>query len=194
VAALAPHGIDVDEEFYRARISGRGNEIILKDLLPNLSAEEAREISERKEVAFREELDGLEPIPGLLDFVEMGKEANLAIALVTNAPRDNVSAVLAALALAEDFDELVLSEDIGVAKPDPAPYRAAVERLGIDPERALAFEDSVSGVASAVGAGVPTVGIATTQEPELLKRAGAFMVVRNFDDPELRKLVRSSTG
>ena len=194
MAALAPHGIDLDEEVYRARISGRGNEIILKDLLPNLSAEEAREISDRKEIAFREELDGLEPIPGLLDFVEMGKKANLAIVLVTNAPRDNVSAVLAALALAEDFDELVLSEDIGAAKPDPTPYRAAVERLGVAPEHTLAFEDSTSGVASAVGAGVPTVGVATTQEPELLKRAGAFMVVSNFEDPKLRKLVRSSTG
>jgi HAD superfamily hydrolase (TIGR01509 family) len=189
VDALAPHGIDVDEEFYRTRISGRGNEKILEDLLPHLSEEDWREISDRKEQAFREGLDGLEPLPGLLEFVEMGKSRGLAIALVTNAPRDNVSAVLAALALAEDFDEVVVSDDVEAPKPDPAPYRAALRRLDVAPEQALAFEDSTSGVASAVGAGIPTVGLATTQEPDLLAEAGAFMTAADFRDPNLRALL-----
>jgi HAD superfamily hydrolase (TIGR01509 family) len=124
-----------------------------------------------------------------MDFMEEGRRRGLSLALVTNAPRENVEAVLLALELREVFDEVVLSDEVGNVKPDPAPYRAALERLGVAPAEALAFEDSTSGIASAVGAGIPTVGIASTQARETLEEARAFMVAEHFADPELGKLL-----
>ena len=109
--------------------------------------------------------------------------------LVTNAPGENVGAVLPALRLEDYFDGVVTSEEAGAGKPDPAPYRAALKKLGAEPGEALAFEDSVSGIASAVGAGIPTVGIASTQEPDRLLEAGAFTVAKDFTDPDLRALI-----
>jgi beta-phosphoglucomutase-like phosphatase (HAD superfamily) len=44
------------------------------------------------------------------------------------------------------------------SKPDPAIYRLAGERLGVAGAQAVAIEDAVAGVRSAVGAGFPTVG------------------------------------
>ena len=122
--------------------------------------------------------------------MEEVRRRGLALALVTNAPWENVEAVLLALELREFFDEVVLSDEVGNVKPDPAPYRAALERLGVAPAEALAFEDSTSGIASAVGAGIPTVGIASTQAPETLEEAGVFMVAEDFADPELDKLLK----
>jgi HAD superfamily hydrolase (TIGR01509 family) len=113
----------------------------------------------------------------------------LSLALVTNAPEENVEAILLALDLGVFFDELVLSDEVGPVKPDPAPYKAALERLGVGPDEALAFEDSTSGIASAVGASIPTVGIASTQAAETLEEAGAFMVAEDFADPKLRELL-----
>jgi len=117
------------------------------------------------------------------------KERGLSLALVTNAPEENVEAMLLALELSEFFDEVVLSDEVGPVKPDPTPYRAALDRLGVAPEEALAFEDSTSGIASSVGVGISTVGIASTQAPATLEYAGAFMVAADFADPELRRLV-----
>ena len=108
---------------------------------------------------------------------------------VTNAPGENVGAVLPALRLDDYFDAVVTSEEAGAGKPDPAPYRTALEKLAVDPGEALAFEDSVSGIASAVGAGIPTVGIASTQGPERLREAGAFLVAGDFTDSDLRALM-----
>lgn len=189
VDALAPRGVTVDEVFYRENISGRTSAEIVRDLLPDLSDEENRTLSEAKEASFRERAAELEPLPGLLDFLDAAKSRGLMTALVTNAPRENVGAILPALELQDFFDEVVLSEDVEAVKPDPAPYRAALKKLGVAPGEALAFEDSFSGIASAVGAGIPTVGIASTQEPEKLLRAGAFVVIRDFADPGLKDVV-----
>ena len=48
VEALLPHGIEVDEAFYRENISGRANAEIVGDLLPDLSEREGRKIVEAK--------------------------------------------------------------------------------------------------------------------------------------------------
>ncbi len=192
-AVLKPHGIEVDEELYRARISGRSNAVIAKDLVPSLTTEEIQSIADAKEEDFRERAVDLEPLPGLVDFIESANERGLKTALVTNAPKKNVIAILAALGLDDDFDLVVVADEVGAGKPDPAPYRVAVERLGIAPKDSLAFEDSPSGIASAVGAGVPTVGISSTQQPEALREAGAFMVAQDFTDPNLRSMVQGRT-
>jgi HAD superfamily hydrolase (TIGR01509 family) len=189
VDVLRPYGIEADEEFYRERISGRSNSKIVEDLLPDLSAEEGRKLADAKEASFRERAVELEPLPGLLDFMQEGKSRGLSLALVTNAPEENVEAILLVLELAEFFDEVVLSDEVGAVKPDPAPYRAALDKLGVAPEEALAFEDSTSGISSAVGAGIPTVGIASTQDPEKLRQAGAFIVAKDFTDPGLRRFL-----
>jgi HAD superfamily hydrolase (TIGR01509 family) len=186
VDVLSPYGVEVDEEFYRESISGRSTSKIVEDLLPDLSTEEGRKLADAKEASFRERAHELEPLPGLLAFMEEAKNRGLSLALVTNAPEENVEAILLALELGEFFDEVVLSDEVGPVKPDPAPYRAALDKLGVAPEEALAFEDSPSGIASAVGAGIPTVGIASTQAPETLLQDGAFTVARDFTDPELR--------
>ena len=42
-------------------------------------------------------------------------------------------------------------------KPDPAPFREACEILGARPDHSVAFEDSTTGTASAVAAGLFTI-------------------------------------
>lgn len=73
------------------------------------------------------------------------------------------------------------------SKPDPAVYAFAGEALGVSRDRALAIEDAVAGVRSAVGAGFPTVGNLAFVEPDgreqraaALLDAGATGVVRSW--------------
>lgn len=187
---LRVNGIEADEKFYMTRISGRSNAVIVQELLPHLSETEGRQLFEAKEVDFRGRLAGIEPLPGLLDYIEEGRNCDMKIALVTNAPRDNVPATLAALGLEDHFDEQILADDVSAGKPDPAPYIAALERFGLEPEEALAFEDSPSGIESAVGAGISTIGIVSTRTPETLLAAGAFVAAEDFTDQKLWALLK----
>lgn len=50
-------------------------------------------------------------------------------------------------------------EDVPRTKPDPAPYLAAARRLGVDPQRCAAFEDSLNGTRSAQAAGCFVVAV-----------------------------------
>ena len=189
VDVLEPYGLRVDEEFYRASISGRNTSEIVRDLLPELSDEENRSVGDAKEARFRELATELEPLDGLVDFVEWGRERGMSIVLVTNAPGENVQTILLALELRDFFDTVVLADEVEAVKPDPAPYTAALKKVGVAAEEALAFEDSVSGISSSVAAGVPTVGITSSQVPEKLREAGAFMTVDDFIDPRLRNVI-----
>ena len=191
VDALEPYGVEVDEEFYRDRISGRNTAEIVAELLPDLTDEQGRSLGNAKEASFRERASELEPLPGLVDFVERGKERGMKIALVTNAPVENVETILLALKLRGHFDTIVLADEVEAVKPDPAPYKAALKKIGIQAEEALAFEDSVSGISSSVAAGIPTVGIASSQFPKRLLRAGAFVTANDFTDPQLRALIEA---
>jgi HAD superfamily hydrolase (TIGR01509 family) len=189
VDVLEPYGVRVDEEYYRESISGRNTSEIVRDLLPELSDEENRLVGDAKEARFRERATELEPLPGLVDIVERGRERGMSIVLVTNAPGENVQAILLALELRDFFDTVVLADEVEAVKPDPAPYRAALGKTGVPADEALAFEDSVSGISSSVAAGIPTVGIASSQEPETLLAAGAFVTAEDFTDPRLRALI-----
>ena len=188
---LEPHGVEVDEEYYKRSISGRSTGEIVRDLLPDLTEEENRSLGDAKEARFRERASELEPLPGLVDFVEHGRIRGMKVALVTNAPEENVEAILIALGLRHFFDTVVLADEVEAVKPDPAPYEAALLKTGVVAEEALAFEDSVSGISSSVAAGVPTVGITSSQIPETLLAAGAFLTAGDFTDPRIRALVHA---
>jgi HAD superfamily hydrolase (TIGR01509 family) len=120
----------------------------------------------------------------LLDWAE---NQGWATAVVTNAPRKNAEFMLATLHLADRLDTLVIAEELSQAKPHPMPYLEALRRLNVAPEQAIAFEDSVTGVQSAVAAGIYTLGVATTHLGTTLKEAGANQVIADFLDDGLEQ-------
>lgn len=190
---LLNYNIEIDEEFYKTRMSGRLNPDIVQDLLP-LPLDAVQEFSDRKEARFREVASQLVPTPGLLELIAWAKTSGLKQAVVTNAPSENANYMLKVLHLQSEFDYVVIAEDIGIPKPDPAPYLHALAYFGLTPEQVLAFEDSPSGMRAAVSAGIPTVGIASTQEPSKLCELGAMLVVSDFTDSKLRELLGVSSS
>lgn len=191
---LRDYGLDIDQAFYKARISGRLNPLIIQDLLPQLSFEAGRQLADFKEARFREIALSLTPLAGLPDLLTWIDTQQLKKAVVTNAPRENVNFMLKVLKLADTFDAVVLAEEGIAGKPDPACYKLAISQFGIAPQAAIAFEDSPSGIQAAVGAGIYTIGVASTQDPNVLSRAGAAMVIPDFQQQKLWQLLNLLVG
>ncbi len=182
---LRNYGIEIDEKFYKARISGRLNPEIVKDILPQLSPVSSAKFADDKEALFRQKAENLQPLNGFSELLAWTKTMNLKRALVTNAPKANAEFVLEVLGIKTAFDTVVLAEDCIAGKPNPEPYKVTLNNLGIQAENTIALEDSPSGIRAAVGAGIRTVGVASTHDLEVLHEVGAFMVVPDFTDLQL---------
>lgn len=192
VGVLADEGITLERDRYDTQMSGRPNLEILRDLFPELSNERQRELMNRKEAAFRGSSESWETLAGLSEVLSWAAAQGLKRALVTSAPRENVDFLLQAVGLENTFDPLIYADELARGKPDPLPYQVALEHLALKPEQVLVFEDSLAGVASAVGAGVSTIGVATTQRPEALSAAGATLVIGDFNDAALWEVLRAA--
>ncbi|WP_299429446.1 HAD family phosphatase [uncultured Meiothermus sp.] len=177
---LAQYGLLGDHHYYQTQISGGLNPEIVRRLLPQLSQAEGEAFLEQKEARFRELAGGVRPLPGLGELWDWARSRGLWLALVSNAPRVNALHLLEQFNLA--FDRIVLSEELPAGKPDPLPYRTALQQLGIEAEEAVAFEDSPSGIRSAVGAGIRTVALTTGHPADSLEKAGALLCIADFGD------------
>lgn len=92
-------------------------------------------------------------------FLTAARAAGKRLAVVTAASINTVGPALAQAGISDMFEFVIAIEDVAASKPDPECYSLAAKRLGIDPSRAVAFEDSRTGIRAATGAGVPTVAV-----------------------------------
>lgn len=103
---------------------------------------------------------GLTLRKGVEDLILRAKTQGFLLAIATTTSRPNIETLLA-VTLGPDaereFGAIITGEDVLHKKPDPEAYRLALQRLGVAPQDALAFEDSRNGVVAARGAGIPVV-------------------------------------
>lgn len=103
---------------------------------------------------------GARPMPGAVSLVEqVGRVLPMAVA--SNSPRRLLDLALERGQFAGTFQETVAADEVGVPKPAPDLYLEACSRLGVAPEQALAFEDSMTGVLAAKAAGMKVICIPT---------------------------------
>jgi glucose-1-phosphatase len=89
----------------------------------------------------------------VLPLVE-GLIGRVKLLLLSNTNADHVAWVRRQLPLLERFDDLVLSYEVGLAKPEPAIFVEALRRAGTAPERTAFFDDVERYVAAAAALGI----------------------------------------
>lgn len=184
-ALLGEEGRSLTLEDYRARVMGAPNSAIMDFLFPDHPPHVRSALIERKEALVRASMGLLQPTAGLFDLLHWADRHGVRYGVVTNAPRANAEAMLTGLGLLERFPVLVIGDELAHGKPHPLPYLTGLERLGGTAARAVAFEDSVSGLRAAVAAGIHTFGLRTALPDATLRVAGAAGVIDDFADPGL---------
>ncbi len=128
-----------------------------------------------------------QPLPGVMDLISAARVAGLELAIVSNSTREWVEGHLVRLGLRHNFSWVICAGDAPAFKPDPAPFRFALDRLGINPDEAVVIEDSVFGVSSAKAAGLFTIAIPNplTRDMDL---GAADLVLKSLDEISLAEL------
>ena len=187
---LPEFGLTVDRETYLAKIHGGSNNDIKRYLFGVGADSVGTEYVARKETVFRELLASVPTVPGAVELLDRARRAGVALAVVTNAPRENADLLLAPLGGENAFDAVILGDELEHGKPHPLPYLHAMECLGVEAVNACGFEDSVNGITALVAARVFPVGIGAAPYDRALKRAGAGQVVEDLGWEHLRKIGR----
>lgn len=182
----ADYGVTLDEEMFLTHVSGQSNALICKTLFPHVDASRHEAIADEKEARFRQMIVGrLAPISGLVALLDWARERGCGLAVVSNAPRQNILDMLGQLGIADRFATMIAGGELPRSKPDPLPYLTALERLGVAPVHAVAFEDAPPGLRAAHAAGVATVGLTTTIDADSVRASGADIAVADYRAREL---------
>ena len=94
---------------------------------------------------------------GALEWAREARDLGLGVAIASTSERAWIDGHLPRLGLAEWWQVISCLEECGTAKPDPASYRLACQKLGVEPAAALAVEDSRNGLLAAKAAGLTCV-------------------------------------
>lgn len=103
--------------------------------------------------ALRNDMVRTEPVAVFRQLAERG----VPLACVSNGDMQVVEANLELLDLRHMVRFNISGQDVATGKPSPEPYLLAAKRLGIDPGKCLAVEDSTVGVRAAAAAGMTVV-------------------------------------
>jgi HAD superfamily hydrolase (TIGR01509 family) len=103
-------------------------------------------------------------LPGAVEAVRR-IAARWPVGLASSANREVIDAVLAASGLAGVFGATVSGEEVARGKPAPDIYLEAAGRLGVDPGRSAAIEDSTNGLRAAAAAGMLVVALPNREFP-----------------------------
>jgi len=113
------------------------------------------EVAKHKEEYYYDYLTDLKAIPEVVEHIE-ASYGKIPFAVASGSRRKSVENALRKLNLLDKFETLVCAEDYAKGKPAPDCFFAA-ERLGVEPQYCLVFEDTALGIEAATAAGMASV-------------------------------------
>lgn len=133
------------------------------------------------------------PRPGVLRWLAEAEGSAVPVGIASSSSREWVEGHLTRMGLRGFFSCLVCRDADVPAKPAPTSYLVACRKLGADPERSVAVEDSPHGVAAAVAAGLFTVAVphGLTSDLDL---SAADLVTSSLDDLSLSDALEQAAG
>ncbi|MFN2144233.1 MAG: HAD family hydrolase [Anaerolineales bacterium] len=168
---LAEIGVEYTWEHFQHTF-GMNNHAVLEYVLGEKpDPVQAEILIEKKEQEFVEIIrQGVEPLPGIVDWLSRLKDWGVKLAVASSAPWGNIDAELDGADLRRFFDTIVSGAELP-PKPNPDVFLKAAADLGVLPEHCVVVEDSLAGLGGALAAGMKCIAVTTTHPAEELKNA-----------------------
>jgi phosphoglycolate phosphatase-like HAD superfamily hydrolase len=191
--ALSRFGHDVPYQEVRSQI-GKGGDQFLPEFVPKAEIDACGiEIEDFRTALFaREYMPLVRGFPCVRElFVEL-RNSGLKTALASSAKGEELIAYKKAAGIEDLVDTETSSDDAERSKPYPDIFRAALERLHLQPDEAIVVGDTPWDAKAARGAGLRMIGLRSGGFPDdALLSAGAMEIYDDCADL-LRQLDRSA--
>lgn len=166
VIVLKKLGIDIDLESCLDQFYGMTDTAVLKMTCPTLSNSEIDRAIAEKNIHLIKLFEKLSPsekhqyvTPGLFDFLKFLKKENKQLAVVSASEDIIVTETLKCFEIHTYIDLQMGRDQTNLTKPHPEPYLEGMRRLKTEPSKTLIFEDSPTGLESAVASGAKVIRI-----------------------------------
>lgn len=127
-------------------------------------------------------------LPGVQARLSEAGALGLACSIASSSSHRWVNGWLEKLELRHHFANLSTRDCVQRIKPEPDLFLHAIEQLGVGPDEAVIFEDSLNGLRAARAAGVRCIVVPGPMTRHL-DFDGAWMVAASLDDVRLADLV-----
>lgn len=149
-----------------------------------------KELAIETQNEYRKQIEHVTVRDGFEEFVSNLKEDGIPIALATSNNWSMVDEVFQKLDIEKYFDVITTREEVLFTKPDPEIFILSAQKLQVDPNGCIIFEDSQAGIKAAKLAGMKSVGVAQDEKhAKTLK--DAKLVIYDYNDISADKLVKS---
>ena len=166
---------------------GKRNDDIFATLWGNLTPEQVKILSDRKEMYFREFIrKSAAPLPGAIELMRELRDAHFAQALASSTPVENIDLIADVLGLKRYFSILVSGETVAKGKPAPDIFLKAAAVLHMHPSVCLVIEDAVAGVEAAHAAGMRCIAVAGNRDLPGLRKAE--LTARDLTEVDVRRI------
>ena len=136
--------------------------------------------------AFRQRMAHNVPVkPGVADVLQQLSDQGIRMAVVTSTHGKNARHHLEMASIRHHFEHVTGGDEVTANKPNPEPYLETAAKLGVNPKRCGAFEDSDRGITAAVAA-----GCAAVQIPDLRPAGKPFPELGQFHAASLGDAMR----
>src|SRR5687768_2511870 len=164
---LRENGIEENMHEFLVKTAGKTNREIIPNFFKDATEERLFELGQRKETIYRELfLPERRAIEGAIEFLREAQSLGIRLAVATAAPVANMEFVLDGLDMRRYFQAITTAADVKNGKPNPEVFLKSAEKLGVEPQNCLVFEDAINGFEAAHRAGMKSVGIASVNSVE----------------------------
>lgn len=170
----------------KKRLHGSNNRETLYLLKPEMTEEENKRLSLRKEQLYREicllQPNGVQLVKGAVELFEMLQERNIPFTIASASIKENIDFFIETFSLDRWFNTESIVYDNGTYQDKEMMFKDASRLLHVNPEECMVIEDSYLGILTAKKAGVKTiVGIHPDQQYEALSELGVATCISDFE-------------
>ncbi len=158
---LSEQGIEIEPD-YLLRFTGVTNEFmwncIFKETgLSGFTVDACVDIINKKRDALMAR-EGLNPLPGVIDFIHRLSDAGIQLAIASSSSPEEINRVMDTFHIRSMIRAYASGEECEHGKPEPDVFLKAADLLGMDPANCLVIEDSRNGLLAAKRAGMRSIG------------------------------------
>jgi HAD superfamily hydrolase (TIGR01549 family) len=182
--AFAHFGVDLPFERVRSQIGKGGDQLLPSLLSPDQVAQFGKELEHYRSELFKKKyLHQVCGFPGVRELFQRILAEHHKIALASSAKKDELEVLKRAAHIEDLIDEETSSDDADKSKPHPDIFQAALDRLKVNADEAVAVGDTPYDAIAATRLHLRMIGLLCGGFPEVdLRKAGAVEIYQSPAD------------